>query len=209
MLRKKSTGFTLIELLVVISIIGLLSSMVLASVRAGKDKAYTSLMSQSINNYIKALESYRLDNSLNGFPRAEFNNPNWVPTRCLGYGPCIYQGSPRQVDQAIIDKLKPYINPVQPSTRIIPTLFSDWQGITYWCYYSDPTDTVCKTIQLYWAIPSSSASDCSISGLDTVLPIPNSCAAGACICRGWIGPISCPNGYIKYSGTPDAHNVCP
>ena len=54
--RAKNIGFTLIELLVVISIISLLSSVVLASVSASRNKAKISAYRSSLNEMILALE---------------------------------------------------------------------------------------------------------------------------------------------------------
>lgn len=55
-------GFTLIELLVVISIISLLSSVVLASLKTARDKAVLSAKMQTIGQINLALKQYYLDN---------------------------------------------------------------------------------------------------------------------------------------------------
>jgi len=55
-------GFTLIELLVVISIIGLLSSIVLASLSVAREKARDSKRKQDMEQYKIALELYYSDN---------------------------------------------------------------------------------------------------------------------------------------------------
>lgn len=59
---KNNKGFTLIELLVVISIIGLLSSIVLASLKGARDKSNVARFRAEINQTINALELYRSAN---------------------------------------------------------------------------------------------------------------------------------------------------
>jgi prepilin-type N-terminal cleavage/methylation domain-containing protein len=60
---KKSLGFTLIELLVVISIISLLSSVVLSSVKDAKDKAKGTKFRVEVEEFKKAIELRRLDHN--------------------------------------------------------------------------------------------------------------------------------------------------
>lgn len=60
---KGSSGFTMIELLVVISIIGLLSSVVLASVATTREKARDSRRLAEMNSMIKAIELYASSNN--------------------------------------------------------------------------------------------------------------------------------------------------
>ncbi len=55
-------GFTLIELLVVVSIIGLLSSIVIASLREARTKAEVSKVKESFLSVRNALELYRANN---------------------------------------------------------------------------------------------------------------------------------------------------
>jgi general secretion pathway protein G len=64
-------GFTLIELLVVISIIGLLSSIVLASLKDARNNAKNKAYRAEVNQFITALELYRNDN--NGMYPGESN----------------------------------------------------------------------------------------------------------------------------------------
>lgn len=56
--KMPSAGFTLIELLVVISIIGLLSSIVLASLNIARSKARDALRAENMHSIVTALELY-------------------------------------------------------------------------------------------------------------------------------------------------------
>jgi len=60
---KKDNGFTLIELLVVISIIGMLSSVVLASLATARSKSRDAKVRMDMKAVVTALELYRADNS--------------------------------------------------------------------------------------------------------------------------------------------------
>lgn len=59
---KLIKGFTLIELLVVISIIGLLSAVVLASLGQAKDKAMSAKVVSEMKALQNAIEMYKVDN---------------------------------------------------------------------------------------------------------------------------------------------------
>lgn len=61
---KTQKGFTLIELLVVISIIGLLSSIVLASLNSARDKAKVAKAKSEMLQIIKAIEVARNETGL-------------------------------------------------------------------------------------------------------------------------------------------------
>jgi len=58
-----SRGFSLIELLVVISIIGFLSSVVLASLQTAREKARGTAFRQSVDQLVLAIELYRSDHN--------------------------------------------------------------------------------------------------------------------------------------------------
>ncbi len=62
MQKIKTGGFTLIELLVVISIIGLLASIVLASLNTARAKAKNTAINSNIKDFIIAANLYRNDN---------------------------------------------------------------------------------------------------------------------------------------------------
>lgn len=61
-LRPSTRGFTLIELLVVIAIIGILASVVLASLNASREKARDVTRVSQLVEIKKALEIYFIDN---------------------------------------------------------------------------------------------------------------------------------------------------
>ncbi len=69
--KKYKSGFTLIELMVVISIIGLLSSVVLASLKDAKDKAMITKTLVEMKSLETALEMYR--NQFGKYPGEELN----------------------------------------------------------------------------------------------------------------------------------------
>lgn len=63
MLRKHSKGFTLIELLVVIAIIGVLATMVTASLGEARERARRAKLLATIRDFQVALELYHADNN--------------------------------------------------------------------------------------------------------------------------------------------------
>lgn len=65
-------GFTLIELLVVIAIIGLLASVILASLKEARERASYSKLASEMHSVQNALELYRSDNS--NYPTAVSGN---------------------------------------------------------------------------------------------------------------------------------------
>jgi prepilin-type N-terminal cleavage/methylation domain-containing protein len=80
---KKNKGFTLIELLIVVAIIGLLSSVVLASLSGARSKARDTKRVGELRSIEKALSIYALNN--NGYiPISSYRSWNDVPTQYLG-----------------------------------------------------------------------------------------------------------------------------
>ncbi len=78
---KGKEGFTLIELLVVIGIIGLLSSVVLASVAPAREKARDARRLSDMNQIKNALELYYAENKMfpqiRAFTAADSCGTNW------------------------------------------------------------------------------------------------------------------------------------
>lgn len=77
---NKSRGFTLIELLVVIAIIGLLASVVMASLNSARGKALDAKRASEMKSIQTALELYYMAN--NSYP-----NPGWGwRSQCPSWG---------------------------------------------------------------------------------------------------------------------------
>lgn len=60
-MKRSSQGFTLIELLVVIAILGILSTVVLGSLRSARDSAYFARAQQEFKSIREAMEFYHND----------------------------------------------------------------------------------------------------------------------------------------------------
>ncbi len=86
---QNNKGFTLIELMVVISIIGLLSSIVLASLKDARDKANVTKFRAEVMQMVNALELYKNDNGK--YPSENlfylFSSQNSNLTFFVGSGP--------------------------------------------------------------------------------------------------------------------------
>lgn len=73
---RKKNGFTLIELLVVVAIIGLLASIVMASLNSARSKARDSRRKADIHQIQNALELY--NNTYGGYPVSAWNDSGFA-----------------------------------------------------------------------------------------------------------------------------------
>jgi general secretion pathway protein G len=79
---KNKAGFTLIELLVVVAIIGLLSSIVLASLNGARAKARDAVRKSDLGQISIALELYY--NEYGGYPSSAGPNNSYRVTNSIG-----------------------------------------------------------------------------------------------------------------------------
>jgi len=159
---ENKTGFTLIELLVVIAIIGLLSSVVLTSVKSARVKARDAKRSADIKQLAIALQLYRADHD--AYPSSLGCQDNWC---CLGHGDagtCWGTGSTYHGSTALDNALSPtYISKISDD----PLNNTSRLGDAY-MYAGDTVDPNGPFVALSWGIESS----------PTIQNTPQYCAGG-------------------------------
>lgn len=149
-------GFTLIELLVVISIIGLLASVVLASLQNARTRAQNTAKVQEVEQIVNALELYHLDHGYYpGFgwvdDPSEFENMYCVGYKqneiCMGaYGTSHF--SPFIGNDDLNIALSEYIpGPPRNDFPVVASNGKDYKGIAYGCV-NGPDD--CVEYELWW-----------------------------------------------------------
>ena len=118
-LKKSKRGFTLIELLVVVAIIGLLSSVVLASLNSAKAKGRDAKRATDVRQLKTALEMY-------------YNDSGSYPSVACG------QGCGVGISSALTAPLGPYLKVIPDD----PLSGNGWQYVTgpsnaygLWIYY--------------------------------------------------------------------------
>lgn len=166
---ENSRAFTLLELMVVISIIGLLASVILASLSGARIKAENSRINQLVEQYETAFRWYETEHGT--IPIITGTN-DWV---CVGTGypnaKCRYiSGQPAVESSELTSDLLPYIKDTNtPATTVLNFGSScsaedvqDWGcvennipyvGISYVC--SDHTNNVCTRGGLMWGLRGS------------------------------------------------------
>lgn len=150
MQSKNKKGFTLIELLVVISIISILSSVVLTSVNSATQKAKAAFIVSSIRDYVKAIESYYLDNGY--YPPITGGTTS---SACLGtpapatppgcYNSTgLYQEDPT-LKTALINYMPTWYDPDPPGYNI----GGGYSGARYYCSAIDSNGN-CSSVTIFW-----------------------------------------------------------
>ncbi len=138
--------------MVVISIISLLSSVVLASVTAAREKARDVAALQTIREYEKAFIQFSLDN--NKYP------PGGNPTiRCMGIFDitCTYFGWTFSNATNETDDLGNYLAPYFPTMPYVDTGSirvggTEWRGATYNCgAYDGSPPYYCYAPVIFWS----------------------------------------------------------
>ncbi len=98
--RKEEEGFTLVELIVVVMIIGILSSIAIPSFMSLGDKAKQKEASVLLSSYVKAAQSFYIENSRHPSDAADLGQymsvtgcKNAIPSNCKRDSPEVYTAS--------------------------------------------------------------------------------------------------------------------
>lgn len=176
-MKKTNQGFTLIELLVVISIIGLLSSVVLASVSTARQKAANTAATSQIREYQKAIALFYADNGRYPMP-GDTSLPvclGPIGTTCtLGGNVITNTNSTFLGELAMLGELNPnltkedgiataYAASLNKYIAITPVktpqiIYNNgvWSGASYMCL-----DALCKDAEVYWPLKNTTTSNTS------------------------------------------------
>lgn len=154
--KTRTRGFTLIELLVVISIIGMLSSIVLASVNSARAKAYNAARLEKIKQWEIAFELYKMDKGGYYLPGSK----DEYPYICLGGDACKASiGDDVEQNIGFITAMDDYISQSDSndSNYTIVGNNVEWKGVIYHCLHDqgDWDKNVCKQIVLFYVLEKS------------------------------------------------------
>ncbi len=176
-MKRTQKGFTLIELLVVISIIGLLSSVVLASLSTARIKAANAATTSQIREYQKALALFYADNGrypITGTPGSVVClGPNG--TTCVVANVTVTNTIASMGELATLEKLNPnlakkenHILPIAyaanlstyiPITAVkTPQVIISGQAFSGGYYMCASGDSQCKDSNVYWPNQSTTVS---------------------------------------------------
>lgn len=164
---KHSAGFTLIELLVVISIIGMLSSVVLAALNSVRVKADNAARNAMAGEYIKALETYAADH--NGFTVPNLPESGWY---CLGTypsGQCsTYGGVYTFYNNSLLSSaLSEYLPELSTMKRAFDNAGNYYDGPVYYYHKLEPGNTKDDVVEWFlqgYPLQCSSGADARYAG---------------------------------------------
>jgi type II secretion system protein G len=148
---KLVRGFTLIELLVVISIIGMLASVVLASLNSARTKALDAKRLSDMRQIVNALELYALDHNGN-YPSTGSASGNVVKNWAYSYQtqPWIPGLTSQYISTVPIDPKNTHPSFTGASTREL-FYYYESDGSVYCIQISQEGDTGCSpSNSLYW-----------------------------------------------------------
>ncbi len=149
--KTKKSGFTLIELLVVISIIGLLSSVVLASVQSARLKGINAAKTLTVKQVVNALALYYT--TYGYYPAASVGGPEiCLQSNSNNSSTCMWGGNDSTLSAApnntFTTAIAPYMKlPISTKDSFIVN-GTDWGGIGYLCLTQSSGN--CQTYAVEW-----------------------------------------------------------
>ncbi|MBX4197996.1 type II secretion system GspH family protein [Candidatus Parcubacteria bacterium] len=180
---KQNKGFTLIELLVVISIIGLLSSIVVASLNSARVKAQNSVITTTVRQYVTAIRAYQFDKGK--LPMGTYPPLANGMRYCLGRAPngstCLtgqinFYGAD---DPVLNSQLDDYYQALpSPNQNSITYGGEVNDGSLYFCqsYSLAAGNERCTLVHLYWHLKGA-GQNCVLAG---ALPLSDGVGATRC-----------------------------
>ena len=147
---RRRFGFTLIELLVVVSIIGLFSSVVMASLNSVRREARNTFRNKVVDEYTKALYLYYDTNGEFPDPMDGSGGSPITGYSCLAEisSTCSWAGYSIPANIVLNNKLSQYIKVGEPLLSV-NSGGSSYQGPLYSCRTSPP---VCTGERILWML---------------------------------------------------------
>jgi len=129
-------GFTLIELLVVIAIIGILASVILASLNSAREKARNAVRIANIHTIQTAISAYYADHG--SYPITPTTDPGWWRSQCPYWTSYDHSLTTGYAADDVIPGLVPEYMPSFPDDPAMNTV----ADTSCYLYHSDGTDYV-------------------------------------------------------------------